>query len=211
MEAAAAKVARQSVKVKADGHQVPPGGFFKWLYLSSKSPFWVQFINETDFPMKIILGREGWNKCNLAFQQDVQPRASFQDGVHFRNILSPMFSTCFSTGGYIIIYLNGVPSPNTEPPARQARVIEFALSSKGIPFVMPPKINIQDKTSDEFTRGLDTYNNMKCGEAKTLYWFENGKHFMARGEIVPLTVANTLWRFVIQDFDSCSMQDTLTA
>lgn len=73
---------------------------------------------------------------------------------------------------------------------------------------MPHKINIQDKTSDEFTRGQDTY---KCGEAKTLYWFENGKHFMARGGIVSLRLGVTLWRFAIQDFDPCSMQDILTA
>ncbi len=186
VEAAAAKVARQSVKAKADGHQIHPGGFFK--------SCWVQFINETDFPIKIISGRVGWS--DLKFVQDVRPRASFHDQV----------GSTFSTGGYIIIYLNGILSPNTEPPARQARVIEFALS-----FFITEKINIQDKTSDEFTRGQDTYNKMKCGEAKTLYWFENGKHFLARGEIGRTNRGKPLWRFVIQEFDPCSMLDILTA
>ncbi len=190
VEAAAANVARQVVKGKVQGHQVPPADWLTSI-LYPRRQNRVQFINETNYPMKIVSGRVGRDKSGPVFVQDVKPRASFQSrlGLRFLSFLS----------GYIIIYLNGILSPSTEPPAGQARVIEFALSFWS-------EINIQDKTGDEFTRGQDTYNKMKCGEAKTLYWFESGKHFMARGEILP----NTLRRFVIQDFDPCSMQDIVT-
>ena len=85
-------------------------------------------------------------------------------------------SSEFSTGGYIILYQNGILSSEEQPPATNVRVIEFALSSL-------MKINIQNKTGSEFTRGQDTYDKMNSGKAKTFYWFNYGKHFMARAEI----------------------------
>lgn len=60
VEAAASKVARQSVKAKTEWHQVLPETLLKWFLVSTFGPmFWVQFINETDFPMKIVSGRIG--------------------------------------------------------------------------------------------------------------------------------------------------------
>ena len=113
VESAAGKVARQWVKVKVEGHK-------DW---SEFGPVWctVQFINETNFPMKIVSGRIGWMKGNLEFTQDVQPRASYS------------LQTCtFSTSGFLILYLNGIlSSADMEPPAGDTRVIEFALSEPG--------------------------------------------------------------------------------
>ena len=115
--------------------------------------------------------------------------------------------TDFQPAGYITIYLNGTPSLGTEPPAGQARVFEFAFFSGD-----PPKMNIQDKTS-VFTYGQDTYNEMNGNESmrfkeKTLYWFENGMHFITRGEVIDLSHAMVL-RFVVQDYDPCSVQDII--
>ena len=57
---------------------------------------------------------------------------------------------------------------------------------------------MQDKTSAEFTHGRDTYNKMKSGEDKTLYWFESGMHFMAKAEMFsPLFDRYFVSRFVI--------------
>lgn len=211
MESVAEIVSRQSVKVKVEGHQVPPGDFLKWLYLSVFGPVsWEQFINETNFPMKIVSGRIGQRKCNLELVQDVPPHASFQIGVNrvsWDKELGDFVRGVVSTGGYIIIYQSGILSPNTAPPAGHARVIEFALSVEDYVLYECKKINIQDKTSDEFTYGQDTYKKMKCGEAKTLYWFENGMHFMATGEIVPLRFGQMVCRFVVQEFDPFSLQD----
>ncbi len=194
VETAAAKVARQVVKGKVEGHEIlPPEGLWNWFWEPRCS---IQFINETNFPMKIVSGIVGRSQDGLEFVQDVQPHASFQSG-----------HSDFSTGGYIIIYLNGILNPSTDPPAGQARVLEFALSNN------PPAINIQDKTSVEFTRGKDTYCTMGLqhnNQAKTdLFWFENEMHFMARGEMVPLWSGKALWRFVFQAFDPYC--DILTA
>ena len=46
---------------------------------------------------------------------------------------------------------------------------------------------------------------MKCGEAKTLYWFDRGMHFMARAET--LLWPTLIWRFVIQNFDPLAIED----
>ena len=117
--------------------------------------------------------------------------------------------TSLLVGTSFFEYLNGALGSDTEPPDGNARVIEFALSHSRVILSYQPKIYIQDKTSDEFSRGKDTYNNMKCGKTKTLYWFENGMHFMARAEVIPLWFGNMVWRFVVQDFDPCSAQDVI--
>ena len=109
-------------------------------------------------------------------------------------------SSEFSTGGYIILYQNGILSSEVEPPASNVRVIEFALSSL-------MKINIQDKTSSEFTSGQDTYDKMNSGKAKTLYWFNNGEHFMARAEITRYRSGPVTFRFVVQDYNPLAVCD----
>ena len=58
-------------------------------------------------------------------------------------------------------------------------------------------INIQDNTGNEFTQGENAYNAMKSGEAKTLYWFDRGMHFMASAEI-RWPWPKLIWRFLIQ-------------
>ena len=204
VKSAANKVSHQSVKVKAEGHLVLSESRFEW-FLSSAfgTRFLVQFINETNFPIKIVSGGIGCRKANLEFVQDVQPRASYPRKAFARSHF--MRPAWFFTGGYVIIYLNGILSSDIEPPAEYARVIEFAL---GVGLFIPPRINIKDKTNDEFSHGQDAYNLMTTGAPEVLYWFESGVHFMARAEIVKIGFGDIqLWRFVIQDFDPFAVQD----
>ena len=69
------------------------------------------------------------------------------------------------------------------------------------------RINIQDKTSSEFTSGQDTYDKMNSGKAKTLYWFNNGEHFIARAEITRSPFGTVTFRFVVQDYDPLAVSD----
>ena len=208
VESAARKVACQSVKGKVEGHQrIYSANLLKWFLLSSLAPTFlvcVQFINETNFPMKIVSGRIGRRKANLEFVQDVQPHTSYPRRACSYTSFSPFRE--FSTGGYIILYLNGIISSDKEPPPEDARVLEFALSEGFLPF-FGPKIDIKDKTVNEFTHGIDTYKKMTSRKTKTLYWFESGMHFMARGEILRDSVNNVAWRFVIQTFNPLAMED----
>lgn len=164
--------------------------------------FWVQFINETDFPMKIVSRKvDGFQ--DLKIVQDVQPHSSYSQRFYRQKVLSADISSC----GYIIVFLNGTTSNNVEPPAGDTRIIEFALS-RSFPIFGEQQqlINIQDNTNNEFTRGEDTHKTMKSGEEKTLYWFERGAHFMAKAEIVS-PFGYTIWRFVVQNFDPFVVQD----
>ena len=168
--------------------------------INTKMSFLVQFINETDFPMKIVSGSVGVSKSNLEFVQEIEPRSSCWKNANL--------AYSFSIGGYLIIYLNGILSSDEEPPTRNARIIEFALSSA------LERVNIQDKTFCEFSRGQDTYDTMmKSAElTESLYWFDGGRHFMTRGEIVRggrIMTGGTIWRFVVQEFDPLAEEEFL--
>lgn len=166
--------------------------------INTKMSFLVQFINETDFPMKIVSGSVGSSKSNLEFVQDIEPRSSCWKNANLAH--------SFSIGGYLIIYLNGILGSDEEPPTRDARVIEFALSSA------LERVNIQDKTVCEFSRGQDTYDTMmKSAElTESLYWFDGGRHFITKGEIVwggRIITGGTIWRFVVQEFDPLASEE----
>ena len=166
--------------------------------INTKMSFLVQFINETDFPMKIVSGSVGVSKSNLEFVQDIEPRSSCWKNANL--------AKSFSIGGYLVIYLNGILGSDEEPPRRNARIIEFALSSA------LPRVNIQDKTFCEFSRGQDTYDTMmKSAElTDSLFWFDGGRHFMTRGEIVwggRIMTGGTTWRFVVQEFDPLAEEE----
>ena len=206
VEFAAEKVSRQSVKLRLDErHQVPHGS--KWMSLLGPD-FWVQFVNETKFPMKVVLGTIAQSGTNeLEFVHNIEPHASHI--VHFKAhtcypqpgvTIVPVHTT--SAFGYLTIYLNGTLNNfEREPPVQDARVIEFALSWREIFFYyVEKKVNIEEKTSSEFTQGQGTYSRMKSDEAKTIYWFDCGRHYMARAEISQEFYI-FIWRFVIQDFD----------
>ena len=188
VESAARKVAGQSVKLKL---AIGCSGFLSFLYQLCAIRNWVQFINDVDFPMKIVSGTVGWSQGNqLNFVKDVGPRASYSQDI-------PQFSTA----GYMVIYFNNILSSDVEPPPGNVRVIEFALS-----FVyFESKISIQDKTNDEFTHGLDTYNKRSV-EVQTLYFFEGGKHYVVQAEVF-VCYPDRVWRFVIQDFDPEAVQN----
>ena len=188
VESAAAEVAGQSVKLRLHLHHVRP-------FLDH--PFLVQYINKTDFPMKIV-SREKGGSGKLSLTLDLPPHSSYPRGFHNWSFWGSRFYSC----GYIIIFLNGIVSHDLKPRPGDTRVIEFALCRS---YFMRRMINIQDNTGNEFTQGENAYSALKCGEAKTLYWFDRGMHFMARADILPLS--NEIWRFLIQNFDPLLIQD----
>lgn len=160
-------------------------------------PFWLQCVNETAFPMKIVSREEG-GRGELSFIYDVQPHSSRPVGFHHWSF----WRLGLYSRGYIIIFLNGNVSHDLKPRPGDTRVIEFAFCCSHFSRM----INIQDNTGNEFTQGENAYNAMKSGEAKTLYWFDRGMHFMARAETL-LSWPNHIWRFVIQNFDPLAIQD----
>ena len=205
VESVASKVSSQYVKLKLEDHvphspenSVFPQGIKAVLALTRVlvGVTFIEFINETDFPMKIVSGKVGRRASrSVTFTHDVQSRSNC-----WLEIARLPGSSEFSTGGYIILYQNGILSPEVEPPASNVRVIEFALSSLR-------KINIQDKTDSEFTRGQDTYDKMNSGKAKTCYWFNHGKHLMARAEITRCRHWQLTFLFVVQDFNPRAVCD----
>ena len=205
VESVASKVSSQCVKLKLEDHvphspenSVFPQGIKAVLALTRVlvGVTFIEFINETDFPMKIVSGKVGRRASrSVTFTHDVQSRSNC-----WLEIARLPGSSEFSTGGYIILYQNGILSSEVEPPASNVRVIEFALSSLR-------KINIQDKTGSEFTRGQDTYDKMNSGKAKTCYWFNHGKHLMARAEITRCRSWQLTFLFVVQDFDPRAVCD----
>ena len=205
VESVASKVSSQCVKLKLEDHvphspenSVFPQGIKAVLALTRVlvGVTFIEFINETDFPMKIVSGKVGRRASrSVTFTHDVQSRSNC-----WLEIARLPGSSEFSTGGYIILYQNGILSSEVEPPATNVRVIEFALSSLR-------KINIQDKTGSEFTRGQDTYDKMNSGKAKTCYWFNHGKHLMARAEITRCRSWQLTFLFVVQDFDPRAVCD----
>lgn len=224
VEKAAQKVSRQSVQLKFQGKTFPDlqglcnasGGFLhnekvgagvSLLFINST----VLFINETDFPMRIVSGTVGWPTGNLEFQQDVDPHSYFDKVIW-------SFTGTFSTGGYIKIAYDEKLSSKEDPNEGNVFIIEFALSS---PYAGSIKINIQDKTNSGRTQGEDTHKTMTNDERKTLYWKKRNVHYLARAEVlrntaeqigdwiglrkfnlVPYTSKATgAWCFIIQDFD----------
>ena len=205
VESVASKVSSQCVKLKLEDHvphspenSVFPQGIKAVVALTRVlvGVTFIEFINETDFPMKIVSGKVGRRASrSVTFTHDVQSRSNC-----WLEIARLPGSSEFSTGGYIILYQNGILSSEVEPPASNVRVIEFALSSLR-------KINIQDKTGSEFTRGQDTYDKMNSGKAKTCYWFNHGKHLMARAEISRCRSWQLTFLFVVQDFNPRAVCD----
>lgn len=218
VEEAAEKVSRQIVKLKFKGKEfsdatrvlfsvvdfiptIPPIG----------SATTVLFINETDFPMRIVSGTVGWPKGNLEFQQDVDSHS------YYDKVISS-FTGTFSTGGYIKIAYNGKLSSKEDPNEGDVGIIEFALES---PWARTIKINIQDKSEVTRTKGTNTYDGMTDDKGKTLYWKRGEVHYLARAEVLRTTAelytdwasfrkfnllpytsnAKGTWCFIIQDFD----------
>ena len=218
VEEAVKKVSRQSVKLKFNGETFSEGlrgalaGFeFLPTPIVIGSATTVLFINETDFPMRIVSGTVGWPKGNMEFQQDVKPH-SYYDKVIWS------FTGTFSTGGYLKIAYDGNLSSKEDPNERDVGIIEFALSC---PYGLPIKINIQDKTDSGRTQGQDTYDKMTNDERKTIYWKKGEVHYLAGAEVLRTTAeqitdwarfrklnllpftskAKGTWCFIIQDFD----------
>jgi len=193
VESRAEMVSRQSVILKLEGHR-DPALLVEGMFIPYTA---MQFINETNFPMKIVCGTAGKDVSGNTFTEAVKPRLSYD-----RFGISPF--------GYVLIYLDGKLRSDDEPhEADVTRVIEFALSNSG------GKVNIQDKTGTEFTRGQDTYDKlMKDGCTNNpIYWVVNDTAYMAEAffyEVptfhpckMPPEIAGfrQIWRFVVQDFD----------
>lgn len=180
VESSARKVDKQSVKLKS-------AEICSWFLLQYGGiRFSLQFINDVDFPMRIVSGKVGWSQGNqLKFEQTVQP-----GGRHRIDLPSS-----FSTAGYLILDVNNVLGPDAEPLREYTRVIEFAVSN----VFLDTKISMQDKTNAGFSSGLDTLNE-RSEDAITLFFSEGGKYYIAKAEIF-VCWPDRIWRFVFQDFD----------
>ena len=207
VESAAERVSRQSVKIEIDHrHQIPPGNLLKRTKVRVIGPpFWIQFVNNTGFHMKLVL--KNVNESNDHFRcVDVLPRSSHPEGFRV-----PLLKLSTSICGYFVLCLNGDASGDMEPPTRDATVVEFALSMCSAWFILhrwSGKINIQDKTHDEFTFGEDTYNLMKYGEVQPFYFSKEDTYFMVKAEIVQCWYSNIVtWRFIAQQFDPLEMEE----
>ena len=159
------------------------------------SRYSVKFINYTNFPMKVVCKPAGNCSNNRKFIEVVYPRQSLQ-----RKFNTPLPLPIIKVEGYILLHLDGNVNEDENPrSADETRVIEFALSrslgEKG-------KINIQDKTDSEFTKGQDTFDKMQDGEKMTIYWSTNDTHYMACGEIFFEPFHGLcLWQFIVNDYD----------
>ena len=177
VESKAEIVSRQSVTLKLEGHP----NIFDFSRINGRIGV-MQFINETQYPMKVIGG------VKKKFTQVLQPRSSSD-----LDISHPC------AGGYVLIYLDGKLRPDDEPDsADKTRVIEFAYKCLGI--------YIQDKTCSEFTRGRDTYDKVERRKGpENVYWKTNEVHHMASAirqtKIVGRRTIIYRWRLVFQDFD----------
>ncbi|XP_068676150.1 uncharacterized protein [Montipora foliosa] len=205
VETAAECVSRQSVKMRLDErHQIPPGNLLKRTTTRVIGPRdWIQFVNETDFPIKVVLKNVKESNDHFRFV-NVPPRSSHPEGFRI-----PLFKLSISICGFFVLYLNGDASGNMEPPTRDAKVFEFALSINILQHPWPGKINIQDKTHDEFTYGEDTYNLMKYGEVPPLYFSKEDTYFMVKAENVKCRYPSYIgtWRFLVQQFDPLNMEE----
>ena len=154
VESKAEIVSRQSVKLKLQGYY----NIFEW---DSNQR---QFINETQFPMKVIEYKV--SEDVKVFSENLKPRSSLLRG-----------DVC--SRGYVLIYWDGQVRPDDEPyTSDETHIIEFAsdggFSSKGI--------NIQDKTCSELTRGQDTYDKINSQKNKQIDWKTKGVHYVASAE-----------------------------
>ena len=200
VESKAKIVSRQSVKLKLEGH---PNIF-------APGQEGMQFINETQYPMKVI-GGTAPKGVKTKFTQILQPRSS-----------AVVSRTVDSAGGYVIIYLDGKPSSDSESRDHsedETRIIEFASYVRGsnARWGPPSGTNIQDKTCSEFTKGQDTYDKIDGEKKEIIYWTTKGVHFLASAELrsrkypaeFGYVVEDHQWRFICQHFDP--LWDTVTA
>ena len=180
VESSARKVDKQSVKLKS-------AEICNWLVLQYGGiRFSLQFINDMDFPMRVVSGSVGWSQGKQPkFEQTVQPGSRHHIGLPFS----------FSTAGYLILDVNNVLGSDVEPPREYTRVIEFAVSN----VFYDTKISMQDKTDAGFSSGLDTLNE-RSEDAVTLFFSEGGKYYIAKADIF-VCWPDRIWRFVFQDFD----------
>ena len=219
VERAVEKVSHQTVKLKFNGETLGQGlrkvmTVLETLGVMVGSATTVLFVNETDYPMRIVSGTVGSTKGNLEFVEDVQPHSYYSKVIW-------SFTGTFSTGGYIKIANKGKLSSapaDDDPYETDVRVLEFALSS---PYASSVKINIQDKTDCARSKGKDTYDKMTNDEGKTLYWKKSNVHHLARAEVLRTTPEQILdwatlrkfnllpftskakgtWCFLVQNFD----------
>ena len=144
VESKAEIVSRQSVTLKLEGYP----NIFDFSRINGRIGV-MQFINETQYPMKVIGG------VKKKFTQVLQPRSSSD-----LDISHPC------AGGYVLIYLDGKLRPDDEPhSADETMVIEFAYYLG----FGKPGINIQNKTCGEFTRGEDAYKKVNGERQKHFY------------------------------------------
>ena len=175
LESKAEIVSRQSVKLKIEGHP----DIFQYRFANC-----MQFINETQCPMKVVGCRYISNQEQKA-SYVLQPGSSLEVGES-------------NLRGYVLIYLDGRLRPDDEPHGpNETRVIEFAAKTN----FFISGTNIQDKTCSEFTKGQDTYDHTSGQNEKRIYWKTNEVHYMASEEVQIGKGDRYQRRFLFQDFD----------
>ena len=187
VESSAKKVSQQAVTLRS----AKKCNRFPLTYFAIQ--YSTQFINDADIPIKIVSGEVGQNRGNqFQFERNLPPRSSHHQKTFFG----------FSTGGYIVLYLNGnmlgSDSENT-------RVIEFAVSTIFDGKSILNKIGMTDETDAEFLRGQNAYDK-RSADNVTLYFSENERYFIAKAEIF-FCWPNRTFQFIIQDFDPEAVGD----
>ena len=187
VESSAKKVSQQAVTLRS----AKKCNRFPLTYFAIQ--YSTQFINDADIPIKIVSGEVGQSRGNqFQFERNLPPRSSHHQKTFFG----------FSTGGYIVLYLNGnmlgSDSENT-------RVIEFAVSTIFDGKSILNKIGMTDETDAEFLRGQNAYDK-RSADNVTLYFSENERYFIAKAEIF-FCWPNRTFQFIIQDFDPEAVGD----
>ena len=158
---------------------------------------WFQFINETDFEVKIIMPGVGSLVSNLKFVKIVKPRNSYER----KASISTQY---FSAGGFFIIYLDGQIATNDDsfPNNGNFKVYEFSLSC---PLMGLNKIKFIEKSDNILeVNGKDCWNAMDSGELpQPHYWSFRNKHYVVGAEYsyVPGFFYALTYQFILEDYD----------
>ena len=158
---------------------------------------WFQFINETDFEVKIIMPGVGGIVSNLKFVTNVKPRNSY-------NRRASIITRYFSAGGYFIIYQDGQIATNDDPFPNNGnfKVYEFSLSCplKGL-----NKIKFIDRSDNILkANGINCWNAMDSGELpQPHYWSFRNKHYVvgAMYSCIPTAFDALTYQFILEDYN----------
>ena len=151
-----------------------------------------QFINYTDFPVKVVCGMAGSKVNGLRFHQDVLPRKSYDH-------IASVHGMKFSTAGYLIIYLDGEFKSYKDRFNGKIRVYEMALVNGADRY---RKGNILWKEDLSKVDGEECWNIMGSKFATNATYFSHGNQaFAVFAALADGEDDHHTWRFVVQQYD----------